>query len=53
MDKLQLTVDEKGKVYIEMDGYELTGVRAIEFRWEAGELPTHNIEFVTHVARFK
>lgn len=52
MNKLEVTVDEKGKVRIMMDHYELKGVQAISFHWEVGEVPTHEVKFVTQVAKF-
>lgn len=52
MNKLEVTVDERGKVRIFMDHYELQGVQAIEFRWEVGEMPTHEVKFVTQQAKF-
>jgi hypothetical protein len=53
MEKLQVTVDEKGKVRIWMDHYELKGVQGISFNWEVGEVPTHEVKFVTQVAKFE
>jgi hypothetical protein len=53
LEKLQVTVDEKGKVRIWMDYCELKGVQSIEFRWEVGEVPIHNVGFVTQVAKFE
>lgn len=53
MEKLNLTVDEKGKIKIFMNGLEVFGVRAIEFFWEVGEAPTHKLEFITQVAEIK
>lgn len=53
MEKLRITVDDRGKVTIEMDNYELKGVKGIEFNWEVGEVASHRIEFVTQVAKFQ
>lgn len=53
MEKLKVTVDEKGKVAIWMNGQQLHGVRGIEFYWEIDEIPTHKVEFVTQAAKFE
>jgi len=53
MEKLKVVVDDKGKIEIWMDGFLLSGIRAIEFNWEVGEIPCHRIEFVTSVAKLE
>jgi hypothetical protein len=52
MNKLEITVDNNGKVRVFMDNYELKGVQAVNFQWDVGEYPTHEVKFVSHVARF-
>ena len=52
MEKLKIIVDNNGRIQIYMDGYALTGVRAIDFCWEVGEVPYHKIEFVTQATKF-
>ena len=51
MNKLEVTVDEKGKVRIMMDHYELKGVQAINFQWEVGEVTTNKKKFDKQVAK--
>lgn len=51
MEKLKLTVDDKGKIELWMDGCVIKGVRGIEFYWEVGEVPFHKVEFVTPAAK--
>ena len=53
MEKFKVSVDDKGKIEIWMDGCELKGVRGIEFYWEAGEAPWHKVEFVSQVAKIE
>lgn len=53
MEKFKVTVDDKGKIEIWMDGCELKGVRGIEFFWEVGEAPFHRVEFISHVAKLE
>jgi hypothetical protein len=53
MDKLNISIDEKGKIEILMNGLKVYGARSIEFYWEVGEIPTHKIEFVTQAAEIK
>lgn len=53
MEKFKVTVDDRGKIEIWMDGCVLTGVRGIEFYWEVGEAPYHKIEFISQVAKLE
>lgn len=48
-EKLKIVVDDKGKTTIWMDGKKVKGVRKINFESFAGEVPTHEIEFYTHI----
>jgi hypothetical protein len=52
MEKLRISVDDKGKIEIWMDGCIVKGVRGIELYWEVGEIPYHKIEFATQAAKF-
>lgn len=51
MEKLRLVVDEKGKLELHMDGKKVFGFKSLEFYWEVGDVPTHKIEYFTHVAK--
>jgi hypothetical protein len=53
MEKFRLTVDDKGKIEVWMDGCVLKGIRGVELYWEAGEPFYHKVEFITHVAKFE
>lgn len=53
MEKLKLTIDEKGHVAIWMDGCAINGVRSVEFFWEVGEVPFHKLEFATQATKIE
>jgi hypothetical protein len=53
MEKLKVTIDDKGKIEIWMDGCVIGGVRGIELYWEVGEAPYHKIEFISHAAKLE
>lgn len=49
-NKLEITVDENGKVAVFMNGFNVMGVRRIQFNYEVGEIPSHEIEFISQIA---
>jgi hypothetical protein len=51
MEKLKIIVDDKGKVKIFMDEREVYGARRIRFEFEVGDIATHEIEFISHIAK--
>lgn len=50
MEKLKVIIDENGKIKVFMNEKEITGFRRIQLNWEVGEIPTHEIEFVSHIS---
>jgi hypothetical protein len=49
MEKLRVIIDENAKIKVFMSGKEVVGFRRIRLDWAVGELPVHEIEFISHV----
>jgi hypothetical protein len=53
VEKFKLTIDDKGKIDVWMDGCLIHGIRSMELFWEVGEVPYHKLEFVTQATEIK
>lgn len=53
MEKLRISIDEKGRIELWMDGCLMTGLHSIELYWEVGEVPTHKLEFISPAAKIE
>lgn len=46
-EKLKITVDDRGKTIVWMNGEIVQGIRRITFEHDIDDIPVHTIEFCT------